>query len=94
MINNQVTEQKSARTSDRPKSTTQSNGVAASAIEVALLRAKAEQLEKVIATIKVNLSSVEVGALTDKELEEEFATIRKDLADKLTVFDGLRAQIE
>lgn len=94
MINNQVTEQKSAITSARPKPITQSDDVAASATELASLRAKAQQLEQGITTTAVKLSAVEVGAITDKKLEKEIATIRKDLADKLTIFDGLRAQIE
>ena len=94
MINNQVTEQKSTITSARPKSITQSDDIAGSAAEVTSLRAKAQQLEQGIATTEVKLSSVEVGAVTDKKLEKEIATIRQDLADKLTIFDGLRAQIE
>ncbi|MDA0773160.1 MAG: hypothetical protein O3C63_09515 [Cyanobacteria bacterium] len=94
MINNQVTEQQSTITSARPKSITQSDDVAGSAAELATLRTKAQQLEQGIATTEVKLSSVEIGAITDKKLTKEIETMRKELTAKLTVFDGLRAQIE
>lgn len=95
MINNQATEASTAVSSSQPKTIqSQSEAASASSDQVTALRARALELEQGIAKDETEISSLQSAALTDKSVEKEISTIRKDLADKLTVFDSLRAQIE
>lgn len=95
MIKNQATEASTSVSSAKPQTIqTQSASAAASSDQVAALRRRSQDIEQAIAKSEVKLSDLESIQVLDKKVEKEIDSIRQDIADKLTVFDALRGQIE